>query len=97
MRIGNLIPSHLHLLAILLLPPCGLHAETWHQQYDGPRTERQDVFAFTAKPKVRFLGNDKYEISFAIKGYCDVAASLIDKRTKRTTVPMTVVSCRLFT
>ncbi len=70
----------LGLLSVLCLSAS--QAEDWHRQYDAPRTQREEIFAFTQKPSVRFLGNDKYEIAFAVKGACDVAASLIDSKGK---------------
>jgi hypothetical protein len=42
--------------------------------------ERENVFAFTEKPRCRHLGDDKYEITFAVKGYCDVTVGLLDEK-----------------
>ncbi len=55
-----------------------LAAEEWHVPYSAPCTERENVFAFTRKPTVKLVARDKYEISFAVKGACDVAVGLID-------------------
>ena len=54
-------------------------AEEWHVPYSAPCTERENVFAFTAKPAVKLVAQDKYEITFAVKGACDVAVGMIDK------------------
>jgi hypothetical protein len=35
-------------------------------------TKLAGVFEFTEKPGVKNLGNDKYEITFVVKGNCDV-------------------------
>ncbi|MFC1671511.1 hypothetical protein ACFL01_00095 [Planctomycetota bacterium] len=55
-------------------------AEEFPKPYSAPCTERENVFAFTAKPKVEMVGKDKYEITFAVKGSCDVTAGLVDKK-----------------
>jgi hypothetical protein len=54
-------------------------AADWHQQYDPQCTERENVFAFTQKPAVKLVGKDRYEITFAVKGYCDVEVGMIDE------------------
>ncbi|MFC1671841.1 hypothetical protein ACFL01_01770 [Planctomycetota bacterium] len=59
-----------------------LAAEEWHVPYSSPATKRENVFAFTAKPKVKLVARDKYEVTFGIKGACDVAVGLIDKDGK---------------
>ncbi len=66
--------------AIVLL--AAAHAEEWHVPYSPPCTERQNVFAFTQKPAVKMVGKDRYEITFAVKGFCDVAVGLLDKDNK---------------
>ncbi len=55
-------------------------AQDWWKPYDGPRTERENVFAFTEKPAIKLLQKDKYEISFAVKGNCDVTVALMDEK-----------------
>ena len=49
---------------------CGvvLAAEEFPKPYSAPCVERENVFEFTEKPKVKNLGNDKYELTFAVKG-----------------------------
>jgi hypothetical protein len=61
---------------------CGLalSAEDFPKPYSPPCTERENVFEFTEKPQCRFLGDDKYEITFAVKGRCDVTVGLIDEK-----------------
>lgn len=54
----------------------------WWKPYSPPCTERENVFAFTEKPAVKSLGNDRYEISFAVKGNCDVTVGLVDREGK---------------
>jgi hypothetical protein len=46
--------------------------------YSPPCTERENVFEFTEKPTVQKVGPDKYEITFAVKGYCDVTVAVVD-------------------
>jgi hypothetical protein len=60
----------------------GARADNWAKPYSPPCTERQNVFAFTRKPSVKFLGEDRYEITFAVKGHCDVTAGIIDEAGK---------------
>jgi len=55
-------------------------AEDFPKPYDPNCTERQNVFEFTQKPAVKLVGKDKYEISFGVKGYCDVAVDMIDEK-----------------
>lgn len=50
--------------------------------YSAPCTEREGVFAFTEKPAVKVVGKDKYEITFAVKGNCDVAVAIVDSDSK---------------
>ncbi len=64
------------LVCTLIAAP--LAAQEWYQPYGPKQTEREDVFAFTEKPTVRFVGKDRYEIAFGAKGNCDVTVSLID-------------------
>jgi DNA-binding beta-propeller fold protein YncE len=47
--------------------------------YSPPCVERENVFAFTEKPQVKRLGNDQYEIAFAVKGNCDATVSIVDR------------------
>ncbi|MBA4389187.1 MAG: hypothetical protein C0404_14535 [Verrucomicrobia bacterium] len=55
-----------------------LAADDFPKPYSAPCTERENVFEFTEKPSVKNLGNDRYEISFAVKGNCDVTVGVID-------------------
>jgi hypothetical protein len=73
--------AHFSVFAVLLTLSAA-HADQWHLQYSPPCTERQNVFAFTQKPAVKLMGKDKYEITFAVKGFCDVAVGLVDKDGK---------------
>jgi hypothetical protein len=61
---------------------CGtvLSAEDFPKPYSPPCTERENVFVFTEKPQCRFLGDDKYEITFTVKGACDVTVGIIDEK-----------------
>ena len=62
-------------------------ADEWWKPYSPPCTERENVFEFTEKPKVRKVAEDRYEITFAVKGYCDVTVAVIDPDPKRELVP----------
>ncbi|MBA4387618.1 MAG: hypothetical protein C0404_06525, partial [Verrucomicrobia bacterium] len=56
----------------------GFAGEEFPKPYSAPCTEREDVFAFTEKPAVKIVAPDKYEITFAVKGNCDVTVGLVD-------------------
>jgi hypothetical protein len=58
----------------------GFAAENFPKPYSPPCTERENVFEFTEKPRCRFVGDDKYEITFAVKGNCDVTVGIIDQK-----------------
>ena len=53
-------------------------AAEWWKPYSPPCTEREEVFEFTQKPAVRVVGRDRYEITFAVRGACDVTVSIVD-------------------
>jgi hypothetical protein len=69
----------LAVVACVSILASGLRGEDPYKPYQPPCMERENVFAFTQKPSVRFLGKDRYEITFAVKGRCDVAAAIVDK------------------
>ncbi|MBA4387948.1 MAG: hypothetical protein C0404_08195 [Verrucomicrobia bacterium] len=46
--------------------------------YSPPCVERENVFEFTEKPAVKVVGPDKYEITFAVRGNCDVTVGIVD-------------------
>jgi DNA-binding beta-propeller fold protein YncE len=48
--------------------------------YSPPCMERESVFAFTQKPTVKLVAKDKYEITFAVKGNCDVTVGIVDEK-----------------
>ncbi len=58
----------------------GTTAADWSKPYSPPRVERENVFAFTEKPKVKLVAKDKYEITFAVKGSCDVTVGIVDEK-----------------
>ncbi len=67
--------------------PKAIAAEpAWWKPYSPPCVERENVFEFAEQPRVKNLGNDKYEITFAVAskggssdgGYCDVTVAIID-------------------
>ena len=68
--------SVLFVCALLIVTAAA--AEEFPKPYSAPCTERENVFAFTAKPKTKLVAKDKYEITFAVKGNCDVTVGLID-------------------
>ena len=53
-------------------------ADEFPKPYDQHTTKRENVFAFARKPSVRFVQKDRYEIVFAMKGYCDVTVDVVD-------------------
>jgi len=66
-----------------LVMVCGIgQAKEFPKPYTPPCVERENVFAFTEKPAVKSLGNDKFEITFAVKGNCDVTVGVIDEKGK---------------
>ncbi|MFC1672035.1 hypothetical protein ACFL01_02745, partial [Planctomycetota bacterium] len=58
--------------------PLAVRAEDFSKPYSPPCTERENVFAFTQKPSVKLVGKDQYEITFAVKGNCDVTVGIVD-------------------
>ncbi len=54
-------------------------AEDFPKPYALPCTERENVFEFIQKPKVTIVAKDKYAITFAVKGNCDVTAGVVDR------------------
>ncbi|MFC1672166.1 hypothetical protein ACFL01_03420 [Planctomycetota bacterium] len=67
-------------LFVLLAASATLYAQDWWKPYAPSCVERENVFAFTKKPMVKSLGKDKYEITFAVKGNCDVTVGLVDSK-----------------
>lgn len=57
--------------------------EQW-KPYSPPCVERENLFEFTEKPKVAVVGPDRYEITFAVKGNCDVTVGIMDTEGKVT-------------
>lgn len=55
-------------------------AADFPKPYSPPCMERENVFEFTEKPKVKGVGSDKYEITFAVKGNCDVTVGIVDEK-----------------
>ncbi len=70
------------LLTVFALAVAGVRGEEvkWWVPYDVGKgcVERQNVFEFVRKPTVKRLGRDRYEISFKVKGYCDVTVAVVD-------------------
>jgi hypothetical protein len=77
------------LIVVMLVMGYGMvyGADEWWKPYSPPCTERENVFEFTEKPKVRKVAEDRYEITFAVKGYCDVTVAIIDPDPKKELVP----------
>ncbi len=66
-------------LAAMCAGSASLAAEAeWWKPYSPPCTERENIFEFTEKPAVKLVGKDRYEITFAVKGYCDVTVAIVD-------------------
>jgi sugar lactone lactonase YvrE len=55
-------------------------ADDWWKPYTAPCTERENLFAFTEKPRMKLIQKDKYEITFAVKGNCDVTVAMVDEK-----------------
>jgi sugar lactone lactonase YvrE len=64
--------------AVIMLHDGIFAAEDFPRPYSPPCVERENVFEFTAKPRCQYLGDDKYEITFAVKGFCDVTVGIVD-------------------
>ena len=58
----------------------GTSAQDIPKPYSAPCMERENVFAFAQKPKVKLVSKDRYEITFAAKGNCDVTVDVVDDR-----------------
>ena len=69
-------------ICLVLLVARPSSSQEWWKPYSRPCTERENVFAFTEKPAVKHVGKDKYEITFAVKGYCDVTVGIVDAKGK---------------
>ncbi len=67
-------------LAAIALPAATVTADAFPKPYDPQCTERENVFEFAKKPTINLVGKDRYEIAFAVKGYCDVTVDLIDNK-----------------
>jgi hypothetical protein len=67
-------------ILLFVMLTCGAVAADAWKPYAAPCTEREDVFAFTRKPAVKLVEKDRYEITFAVKGNCDLAADIIDEK-----------------
>lgn len=67
------------LFVVFLLSGSGaIGADEWWKPYRPPCVERENVFAFTEKPTVQKVGDDRYEIKFALKAACDVTVGIVD-------------------
>jgi len=66
----------------MILPARTALGQEWWRPYSPPCTERENVFAFAREPTAKLVGKDRYEIKFAVKGYCDVTVGVIDERGK---------------
>ena len=73
---------YLMFLSVLMMPSFCSTAQEFPKPYSPPCTDREDVFAFVEKPAVKSLGNDKYEITFVVRGNCDVTAGIVDSEGK---------------
>ncbi|MBA4388322.1 MAG: hypothetical protein C0404_10100 [Verrucomicrobia bacterium] len=67
-------------VVVLVVSVCwiAVAAEDFQKPYSPPCVERESVFEFTEKPAVKTVGPDKYEITFAVKGNCDVTVGIVD-------------------
>ncbi len=69
-------------LVLVLAAYASAAAQDPWKPYSPPRVEREDVFSFTQKPSVKLVSKDRYEITFAVKGNCDVTVGIVDKGGK---------------
>jgi hypothetical protein len=74
----------LRLVVVTALAAAGASAQAlvsteFPKPYSPPCVERENVFEFTEKPQVKSLGEDRYEISFAVKGKCDATVGIVDR------------------
>jgi hypothetical protein len=61
------------------LLPAALCSSARGSDWEGPLCKpapREEVFEFARKPTVRKAAGDRYEITFASKGRCDVAVAI---------------------
>jgi hypothetical protein len=65
----------------LILMTAAAAGEDFPKPYSAPCVERENVFAFTEKPAVKLVAKDRYEITFALKGLCDVTVGIVDPST----------------
>ena len=65
-------------MAINAIGESGAVKPNWWKPYRPPCVERENVFEFVKKPVVTQKGDDKYGISFSVKGYCDVTVGIVD-------------------
>jgi hypothetical protein len=70
------------IVLVLFALGTAIGADSFPTPYSPPCTERENVFAFTRKPAVRLIAKDKYEITFAVKGNCDVTVGIVDGKGK---------------
>ncbi len=68
---------------LFLLGAPASFAQEWWKPYSPPCTEREAVFEFAEQPAVKVVGKDRYEITFAVKGYCDVTVAIVDPDPER--------------
>ncbi|MBA4387330.1 MAG: hypothetical protein C0404_05070, partial [Verrucomicrobia bacterium] len=85
MKLPKIVANHSTLsgLVLLLVFWCGwCNADDFPKPYSAPCVERENVFEFTEKPAVKTVGADRYEITFAVKGNCDVTVGIVDGEGK---------------
>ncbi len=72
----------LRLFGVLLASCAIVHGgdAKWWVPYDVDKgcTQREEVFGFERPPSVRKVGPDRYEITFTVKGFCDVTVAVVD-------------------
>ena len=83
MKIRMIAKAGLPSVALVwLITGWSFSAEDFPKPYDRHCTERENLFEFTQPPRARDIGDDRYEITFAVKAYCDVTVGMIDKQGK---------------
>ncbi len=69
-------------IAFIATLTLGAAADDWPKPYSPPCVERENVFEFAEKPAVKLVAKDRYEITFAVKGFCDATVGIVDAEGK---------------
>lgn len=73
---------HAAIALMILSCSAATSADEFPKPYSSPCVERENVFEFTERPTVKTVGLDRHEITFAVKGNCDVTVGVVDSTGK---------------